>query len=306
MRQHLLVSLTLALGIAAAGCGSSGTATAVSFSDDLGRAIHLSRPATRIVTLGPSNSEILLALGLKKDIVGVDSESLRYLPPPYAGHLGGIPVVGSSYSGLNVEKIAGLKPNLILAIAGTADMKEIEALKIPVAVLNPDSLAGVYRDIELVGAATGHAAGARAQVAQMRATVRKVVRAVAGTTSRPTVFLELGASPYYTAGPGSFIDALLRLAGGRNVVDRISKQPWPALSSEAVIAADPQAIILGDSPYATAAQVARRPGWGVIAAVRDHDVYGSINPDYFAQPSPAIVIGLEEIAKVLHPGIVIH
>lgn len=306
MRQRILVSLTLALGLAAAGCGAGSASTAVSFRDDLGHAVRLSRPATRIVALGPSNSEILLALGLRRDIVGVDSESLRYLPPPYAGHLGGVPVVGSSYSGLNVEKIAGLRPSLILAIPGTADIQEIAALKIPVAVLSPGSLAGVYRDIGLVGAATGDAAGAKAQVAAMQATVEKVVAAVARTPSRPTVFLELAASPYYTAGPGSFIDTLLRLAGGRNVVDRISKQPWPALSSEAVIAADPQAIILGDTPYATPAQVARRPGWGVIAAVRDHDVYGSINPDYFSQPSPAIVIGLEEIAKVLHPGLVIH
>lgn len=306
MRGSRLIGLTFLMVTLLAGCGASKKSPAITLRDDTGHVIHLSGAAERIIPLGPSNTEILLALGLKKDIVGVDQESLQYLPPPYAGHLGGIPVVGNSLTGLNVEKIAGLKPNLILAVPGTADLKELEALKIPVAILLPNSLSGVYHDIALVGQATGNAAGAQKEIARMRGQVLAVQRAVAKISSRPTVFVELGASPYYTAGPGSFIDALVRTAGGVNVVDRITKAAWPALSSEAVIAANPDVIVLDDTPYASAASVSARPGWNTVTAVRRHDVIANINPDYLSQPSPAILIGLQMLAKDLHPGLHIH
>lgn len=299
--------LLFAGGLCAFGPTASAS-SAITFKDDLGHVVRLKHPATRILPLGPSNAEILLALGLRKDIIGADSENLQYMPKPYAGRLKGLPVVGNSYSGLNVEKIAGLKPDLILAIPGTADLKELAALKIPIAVLLPSSLNGVYHDIALVGEATGSGMAARKEIAKLRATVWSVQKAIARTAKRPypSVFVELGASPYYTAGPGSFIDNVIHIAGGVNAVDKVSSKPWPALTTESVIAANPDVIILGDAPYTKVASVYQRPGWLEIRAVQDHKVFANINPDYLSAPSPALVIGIEQLAKDLHPGLVIR
>ncbi|MDA8343998.1 MAG: ABC transporter substrate-binding protein [Thermaerobacter sp.] len=305
MKPHLrYFAPLLAVALLAAGCGPTAAATGpIHLKDDVGHAITLKRPAVRIISLGPSNTETLLSLGLRKDIVGIDDESVQYVPPPYAKAVKGLTVVGDSYSGLNVEKITALHPQLILAIPGVADLKELQALGIPIATMEPGSLAGIERDISFIADAAGVPAQGAKAVAAMKRKVSAVAAAVAKVQGRPSVYVELDPTQYYSAGPGSFLDALVKIAGGRNIADSIAKTPYPQLSSESIITQSPQVVVLLDTPAATAATVRSRPGWSGIRAVRDGRIYTNINPDLLSQPAPAIVQGLTLLAQDLHPGL---
>jgi iron complex transport system substrate-binding protein len=271
--------------------------------DDLHQRIVLPGPATRILSLAPSNTEILLALGLKSRIVGVDSDSFTYLPSPYRTQLKGLRNVGSAYSGLNLEAIAQAHPDLALVIPGTQDIAHLKALHIPVVTLEPQNLAGIYYDILVVAKATGTVPRGESLVRSLEASVASVRRAVAHL-ARPTVFYEIDPS-IYTAGPGSFIDQIISLAGGRNAVDPYVKTAYPKVSSETVIRANPDDIVLGDVPYVTAKAVAARPGWGSITAVREHHIFTNIDPSLLQEPGPAIVQALTLLAEDIHPGLVL-
>ncbi len=296
------VSLAAASLLLLAGCGQAPRAAGpIHLTDDMGKHLTLKAPVTRIVSLGPSNTQILLALGLRKDIVGIDDESIQYDPEPYSSEAKGLTVVGDSYTGLNVEKIAALHPQLVLAMQGVKNISEIEALNLKVATLDPSSVQGIYTDIAYVGKATGKTAKAASLIAAMKAKLQAIGKAVSHL-SHPTVFVELDPTQYYTAGPGSFLDGLIKIAGGTNIADRVTKEQYPALSAETIIAQDPQVIVLLDTPYASAKSVASRPGWSEILAVRHGRVEQNINPNLLSEPAPAIVQGVTLLAQDLHPG----
>ncbi len=303
-RRYVSLALALLASVGLAGCGTKAAAVQVPIrlKDDAGHTITLKHPALRIVSLGPSNTETLLALGLRKDIVGIDDESVQYMPAPYASEVKGLTVVGDSYSGLNVEKITRLHPQLILGIPGVADLKELEALGVPIATLEPASLAGIERDISFIADAAGAAPAGATAVAKMHSQVSAIRNAVAHASGRPSVYLEIDPT-YYSAGPGSFLDALVKIAGGRNIADNVAKTAYPQLSAESIIQQDPQVIVLLDAPSATRAKVEVRAGWSSIQAVKDGRIYANINADLLSQPAPAIVQGLRLLAEDLHPGL---
>jgi len=133
---------------------------------------------------------------------------------------------------------------------------------------------------------------------RLRARIAAVEAAVAGAPA-PRVFFELSPD-LYTAGPDSFVDDLVARAGGRNIAADAG-QPWPQLTAEAVVAADPEVILLADHEAGVdAAAVAARPGWSAISAVEQGRVV-AIEPDLALRPGPRVVDGLEEIARALHP-----
>ncbi len=292
----------IAMGLSACGTQTAAQSGPIRLKDDMGHTITLKKPAVRIVSLGPSNTETLLALGLRKDIVGIDDESVLYAPPPYAQEAKGLRIVGDSYTGLNVEKIAGLHPQLILAIPGVKDLKEMQALGVPIATLEPANLAGVEKDIAFIADAAGVPQKGQQAVQKMRNEVAAIAAAVRKATAKPSVYVELDPT-YYSAGPGSFLNAIVKIAGGRNIADSIATTAYPQLSAESIIQANPQAIVLLDTPQASAAKVQARPGWSSIQAVKDGRIYANINPDYLSQPAPALVTGLALLAKDLHPGL---
>jgi iron complex transport system substrate-binding protein len=312
LRASLAVLAALVVVSALAGCGGMSQAASqakIVVVDDMHRRIELDRPATRIISLAPSNTEILLALGLRKAIVGVDQDSFEYLPAPYRQEAKGLTDVGNSYSGLNLEAIEAAKPDVILAIPGVdaADLPKLEALKVKIVTLEPQNLAGIYYDILVVGKLAGVVGRAEALVHRMQATIAAVQRAVKGG-SHPTVFYELddSSSGLYTVGPGSFIDSLITLAGGRNAMDPYVKTAYPQVSAEEVVRANPDVIVLGDTPYTTVAAVKARSGWSTVTAVRLGRVYGNIDPSLLQEPGPAVVEGLVLLARDLHPGLVVR
>jgi iron complex transport system substrate-binding protein len=266
--------------------------------DDAGRSVTLDRPPKRIMSLTPSNTEILFALGAEDRIVAVD----RWSDFPTAAKAK--PRVTPFNPSL--EQIVSFGPDLILSTYGGAEpLLPLERYGIKVIIFAPRTLDDLYRNILVIGRIVDTEVRAEDLVNAMRQRVAAVVAKV-GDAPRPKVFIELdGSDPGrpFTAGPGSFIDVLIRLAGGINVAAG-SQTAWPQFSLEELIRADPDLIILRDALTSLNPQtpdlVARRPGWKRIRAVRLGAI-APINSDTISRPGPRIVEGLELLARLLHP-----
>jgi iron complex transport system substrate-binding protein len=266
--------------------------------DDVGRSVALDRPPDRIVTLAPSNTEILFALGAQDRIVAVDQWSDH---PPAAKAKPQISPFSPS-----LEQIVRLRPDLILAAHGSAEpVLPLDRQGVKVLVLAPRTLEDVYRNILLIGRIVEAEERAKRLVDGMRLRVAEVLEKVRGAPRRK-VFVELDANDPirpFTAGPGSFVDLLVRLAGGTNVAES-SRIPWPQFSLEELLRADPDMIILADELVIVNPQtpqtVARRPGWRHLRAVREGAVH-AIDAELISRPGPRIVSGLELLARIFHP-----
>lgn len=301
----LLASLASAgLLVALTACGSAAPKASIAHPirlyDDLHHLVVLKRPARRLVVLEPSNFEIVDALGLRQDIVGVDTSVPGYTPAPWRKAAQGLPSVGPSYPGISVERIVARRPSLVLATTGIAGLKGLSTLHIPVLVLNPQSINGVYRDIELVGEATGTESRAMALVKRMQGEVAALTRQVARTSKHPLVFYDLGG--LYTTGRHTFLDSLIQMAGGRNVGAELSKAQWPQVTDEQVVRADPS-VILVDPDATTVAKERQIPGFLETIAGRTGRIYAVPNSAYINEPSLGLVAGLRELIKLLHPGL---
>jgi len=309
-RSLVLQGLLALLIIALAGCASakapeasgpteSEVSKSISVVDDAGRTIKVVRNPQRVISLAPSNTEILFALGLGDKVVGVTDFC------DYPEEAQAIEKVGGMEH--NLEKIVALDPDLVLAIGGSPAQvekaTEMEKLGLTVLVLEPGDIESIMADIELIGRATGAEEEANELVAQMRKRFDDITARAEGAMSSPTVFFELDAtdpSKPYTPGPGSFIDALITSVGGSNIAAS-AKMQWAQLSTEEIIAQDPEVIILGDVQYGmTAEMVKERPGWSVITAVKNGAIY-PIDDILVSRPGPRIIDGLEALARIIHP-----
>jgi len=269
------------------------------FTDDLGREITLSSNPQRIVSLAPSNTEILFAIGAGAQVVGRDEFS------DYPAEAASLESIGGSFGDYNVEAIVALKPDLVLAAEiNTPELvKQLEDLGIVVYYLkNPTTLEEMYNNLETVAQLTGH--DASGLVSSLKARVAAVDEKIAPLDSKPSVFYEIDASDPakpYTYGPGSFGDLLIDRAGGVNV-GNVAADPYPQLSLEQVVVANPSIIVLGDSIYGvTPDSVLQRPGWESIEAVKSKQIF-PIDDNLISRPGPRLVDGLEALAQILHSG----
>jgi iron complex transport system substrate-binding protein len=273
--------------------------TGITLTDGLGREVALDAPAQRIVSLAPSNTEILFAIGAGSQVVGRDQLS------DYPEAAKAATDIGSAFEALNTELILSLKPDLVLAAEiNTADqVKSLEDLGITVYYLkNPTTLEEMYSNLEIVAQLTGHESEAATLIDGLKARVAAVDEKIATATEKPTAFYELDASDPakpYTVGKGTFITLLIERAGGTNIAGDIDG--YPQLSLEQVVAADPDFIILGDSAYGiTPESVAARPGWNGLSAVTNNHIV-PFDDNLASRPGPRLVDGLEALAKILHP-----
>ena len=307
-KSLVLWGLLALLIIALVGCTSAkapvasepaGTEAPESMSvvDDAGRTVEVVKNPQRLVSLAPSNTEILFALGLGDKVVGVTDFC------DYPEEAKAIEQVGT-YFEPNIEIIFSLSPDLVLAITSLPEViAKLEELGVPALILDPSDLEGILADIQLVGQATGAETEAEALVSELRGRIAVVTEKAGEAKERVRVFCEIDAtdpSKPWASGPGSFMDAMIRLSGGTNVAAD-ADSPWPQLSAEEIIAKDPEIIILADSKYGvTAESVRERPGWDVITAVKEGAIY-DIDDDLISRPGPRIVDGLETVAKIIHP-----
>ena len=272
---------------------------AITLTDGLGRSVILNEAAKRVVSLAPSNIEILFAVGAGEQVVGRD----QYSDYPEAAK--DVTDIGSAFEALNTELIVSLKPDLIIAaeINTPEQVKALEDLGLTVYYLkNPTTLEEMYTNLEIVAQLTGHEADAAALIESLKARVAAVDEKIMPLSSRISVFYELdGTDPAkpYTAGKGTFITLLIDRAGGWNIASDIDG--YPQLSLEQVVAADPAFIILGDSAYGVTPElVAARPGWENLSAVKSGQVL-PFDDNLLSRPGPRLVDGLEALAKLLRP-----
>lgn len=258
--------------------------------DDAGRDVTVPQPVERIISLAPSNTEILFALGLDDRVVGVDQAS-NY--PPEAQDK---TVVGGYFGGYNLEVITVLDPQLILASSINSDqlIENLENRSFAVVVLDASDIDGVFHDIELVGSITDADAEAEGLVSNLTARVETIADLMLGVET-PSVYIELDNN-LWTYGPGTFGDDLLDLAGGENIAGSMGS-PWVQLDEEFVVTSSPDIIITVFTPVE---EIESRPGWSDISAIQNDKVF-AVDGDLMSRPGPRIVDGLEELAHLIHP-----
>jgi iron complex transport system substrate-binding protein len=250
--------------------------------------------AERIISLAPSVTEILFALGAGKEVVGV-SQYCDY--PPAATRL---PRVGSWLTP-NVEAIIGLRPTLVIGSGVSSDTRELGVIRetgCSVMTVADDSLSEIESNIQTIGDRVGRADAARAMLAALKTRIDSVRAKVAGTR-RVRVLMLVGHEPIIAVGARTYLDDLLTLANSENLADT-SGQQWPELSIEYIIASRPEVIL--DGQMGSDAQ-APRNFWNrypIIPAVRNHRVFGyPQNP--ILHPGPRVGESLEMIAAMVHP-----
>jgi iron complex transport system substrate-binding protein len=301
MLRKILIWIFLLTAVAACGTGVAPQAGPVSLTDGSGRTVTLRLPAERVVSLAPSNTEVLFSVGAAPQLVGRDSFS-DY--PPEAKSVADI---GGGVGSLNIELILAKKPDLVLAspLTPPEQIANLEKAGLSVYVLpNPKTFNDLYTNLETAGKLTGHDQQAAKLVASLKERVKAVTDKVANVTDRPSVYYELDAtdpSAPYTSGPDTFVDLLIRTAGGQNF-GGILKGDWVQVSVEELLAKQPDFIVLGDNTYGgvTPDQVKTRAGWGTLKAVQDGKVF-IFDDNTVSRPGPRLVDGLEAMAKLLHP-----
>jgi iron complex transport system substrate-binding protein len=266
-------------------------------TDDEGTKVAIPAEPQRIVSLSPSNTEIVFALGGGSRLVGgTDSDD-------YPAEAAALPDVVVQTAILK-EQIVALDPDLILANGAlfnpAADIQQLRDLGYPVVVLTAQDVAGVEGDIRMIGQAIGSANVAETVVAGMETQFDAIDHALSGVPTRPRTFYEIGYQPdiYGPPADSPYAD-LITLAGG----DPVSANEAYVISLEALVTADPEVILLGDAAYGTCpADVAKRAGWKKITAVKDGAVRPA-NDSVITRPGPRMPLGLASLVRGIHPEI---
>ncbi|MCK9278048.1 MAG: helical backbone metal receptor [Methanoculleus sp.] len=274
----------------------------VTVTDDFGETVTIRGLPQRIVSLAPSNTEILYALDLEDRIVGV-TDYCNY--PPKASDK---PKVGG-YSTINIEKVIAADPDLVLATFGNTEdvVNRLQTLGMTVVSLNPLTIDDVLRDIELVGAATGQEEQAEACVEELQTRIVAVTDTTETLAERPSVAHVVWYDPIWVSGGETFQDEVIMMAGGTNTFGSI--EGWGIVGLEEFITADPEYIFvssgtgMGNGGYDIVYDYfMNEPRMQRLDAVRNGHVY-VVDADIISRGSPRIVDALEEVAWDLHPDL---
>jgi iron complex transport system substrate-binding protein len=278
---------------------SPAAAFPVTLTDDEATAVTIQTRPERIVSLQPATTEIVFALDAGDRVVGKVEDIFD--SPPEAKD---VPVV-ATYQGVDVEKVVGLEPDLVIAGGNGGnppeDIARLRSLGVPVLVVYPETVDEVLDNIGLIGAATGQSDEADELISDLEAKIDEVAQATRDL-AKPRTFYEIDATTdVYGPADGSFLAEMIELAGGIPITTGSTE--FVPIPLEVLVTADPEVIVLGDAAYGvTADQVAGRPGWGVMTAVRE----GAIRPAYdviITRPGPRIAEGLVDLAKAIHPDL---
>ena len=287
----------------------SGIGALHNLVDDTGYVTSMDAFPNKIISLAPSTTEIVFALGLDEKVVAVSN----YCDYPYnfsawiaAGNMTSI----GDFSDPNMEVIASLDPDLILATAGVQGetVGTLRDLGYKVLVLNPANINGVLQNIKLVGNATGKTTEATALIASITSRIDAVVNKVASATSTPKVYYEVWYDPtsLWTAGSKAWQNELIEKAGGVNIFDDQELDYFQS-SAEAVIERNPDVILLpeegmgkGEPFWGSLDAVKARPGWSSISAVQN-DRLCTVDSNTIARAGPRVADIIEDLAEAFHP-----
>jgi len=263
----------------------------LALKDDRGVTVRLAAPPRRVVSLAPSLTEIAFLLGRGGSLVGVT----RFCNVPTAAS--GLPKIGG-VSDPDVERIVALSPDLVLCTTDGNPRDKVRALEeigIPCFALAPQDLDAVFTAIERLGFLLGAADRGRAEAEALRLRAR-LARPPSDAAEKPAVLFVVSTAPIIAAGEGTFMDELVRLAGGRNAAARFSGR-YPRLSVEGLVAARPDVIfVAGMSDVERFLPEVTR--WKEVPAFRDGDVI-TLDGDLVTRPGPRLVTALERVSAAL-------
>lgn len=273
----------------------------VTVTDLRGKEFAFEQPVARIISLAPSNTEILFAVGAGKQVVGRDTFS------DYPAEALSVTDIGGGFGALDTETILASNPDLVLAgeLTPVEQIQALEDLGLTVfALANPLDLPGMYESLRIVARLTGHQEETEALIASLDARVKEVEQTLAEVTDRPLVLYELdGTDPNapWVPGPDTFIDTLLTMAGAKSMSGSL-EGAWVQVSLETIIEQDPEIILLGDATWGgvTPETVADRGGWDALTAVQEGNVH-PFDDNLVSRPGPRLVDGLEALARLFHP-----
>jgi len=288
-------SLILVAVVALAAAGTAASHRAAGFPVTIHAAngdVTITKLPARIISLSPTATEDLFAVGAGKQVVAVDEDSDYPKQAPRTKLSGFTP---------NAEAVAGYDPDLVVVSNDGGIVAQLQKLGIPV-LLEPaaDTIAQAYDQIRQLGAATGHSAGATTVVRGMQRKLTSLIRSVPKARRHLRVFHELSPD-FYSATSATFIGRVYKLFGFSNIADAADSTHtgYPQLSGEYVVSANPQLVVLADSVCCgtTAANVATRPGWSQLAAVKQHRVV-AVDDSIASRWGPRLVDFVAAVARV--------
>jgi iron complex transport system substrate-binding protein len=265
-------------------------------TDDLKRQVNVEREPQRIVSLSPSNTELVYALGVQDKLVGVDDYSDYPVEAKAKEKVGG-------YSKPNLEKIIALRPDLILAtdIHAKTVVPELEKQNLTVIIFKPATVEATLDNLALLGKVTGRSAPAEELNKTLRTRIDAVVSKAKARTTKTRVFMEVSPE-LITVGPGTFINDMIEKAGGQNIASD-AQGTWPKLGPESIVVKDPEVIFLcdhgSDLGGVTIDSVKQRPGWNTVSAIKNSRIIAVPDVNIVNRPSYRAVEGLEFLAKAI-------
>lgn len=270
----------------------------LSATDDNGRKVRLARPATRVVTLVPSATETLVALGALPQIVG----RTRHDTAPAVQDI-------RSVGGMldpNLETLLSLRPDLVVAMADDKAahlLRRLQESGIPIFSVQAKDTTDVFRNIERLGLLTGRTRSADSLAAALRSELAQV-RASVASRPTPSVLYVVWHDPPTIAGPSTFISQIIGVAGGRTVFPDLERD-WPQVSLEEIVRRQPEVVVVpvGDDPAHTVGRLLDAPGWRELRAVREGRVV-ELPTDLMNRPGPHIAEAARRLRDALHPGAV--
>lgn len=306
---RLALAAVAVLAAACAACSSSPASPASSASGGgfpvtvttAAGTVHLTSRPDAIVSLSPTATEMLYAIGAGKQVKAVDSLS---------DYPAGAPVSKLSAYQPNAEAVAGLKPDLVIISNDLNGITaKLKALSIPVLDLPAAAnVSGVYTEFTELGDATGHVSQARTEDARLRADIGAILAAAPKHSPQLTYYYELGANPYYSVTDSTFVGSMLSMLGMKSIADvatgAAAAGGYPELSPEFILKANPDYILLSDTGSnggQDAAAVAARSGWSQLTAVKDNHII-TLNADVASRWGPRVVQLLETVAAATKSG----
>ena len=293
----LIVPLGLAgeasVGVIGGADGPTSIFVAGELTDGLGRTVEIPETVEKVVSLTAANTEIVYALGAGDLLVGADAYS------DYPEEANDLPRMGD-YAGPNVELIAAAEADVVLASTKLQQdaIEKMEALGLNVVCVEPTGLDELYEGIALIAAVVG--ADPTPLLTEMQDAIAETAAAVPADMKPVRVYfaLSFGESGDFSAGPGTFIDELIAMAGGENVAAG-SEYAWPMYSLEGIVAADPDVILISDYGDGTVVeQFCALSGYGELRAVQEGHVY-ALTDDLISRPGPRIAEGFQQVVDAL-------
>lgn len=320
MRQKfyaLFALLVLSLGILA-GCGSTTENTEenqntegqteqtekaafpVTIKDALDNEVVIEEEPTSIISLIPSNTEIIYELGLGEKVVGLTTNDT------YPEETAEVEKVGDF--NIDIEKVIALNPDLVLAhessaASSEAGFQQMRDAGIKVFIVNDAvNFEDVYNTIGIIGQLTGTTEEAEALTADMKAKIEEIKEKAATVTEKKKVYIEISPAPdIYSVGKNTFMDVMLQTINAENATGDL--EGWPSIDQESILERNPDVIIATynyiEDPVG---QLMAREGWADVSAIKNKQVV-DVNPDLVNRPGPRVVEGVEELAKAVYPEV---